>query len=148
MKKYIEVKEALIEEMVSKEACESQVERALTCDSWDELKVVIADNILWLRDNEVKLPDDYYKSSLGEFTIVNGVLHGQLKAWYSNGQPMVHEHYVNGVRHGESKWFYDNGQIGIEKHYENGLKHGECKNYYENGQLWVHSHYVNGEKIV
>ena len=143
MEKYIEFKKSLIEEMVSKGAYEFQVLRALACESWDELKVVIADNIEWIYNNKVNIPNDHYKSNLVEFTIVNRLLHGQLKAWYSNGQLKVQEHYKNGLRHGESKCFYENGQLWVHSHFVNGLLDGECKWVYENGQLWVHSHYEN-----
>ena len=145
MENFIEFKEALIKEAVSKNACEPEVKRVKECQTWNELKVVIIDNIVWLVDNEVKLPDEYYKSSLREFTVVNGVLHGEYKDYYDNGQLWEHSHYKNGVQHGECKLYHDNGQLRVYEHYENGELHGEYKEWYDNGQLKVEENFVSGQ---
>ena len=65
MENFIEFKEAFITQAMSKDACKDQVERAKECQTWEELKVVIANNVWWLVQNEVKLHDDHYKSNTG-----------------------------------------------------------------------------------
>ena len=147
MENFIEFKNSLIKDAVNKEACKSQVERAKECQTWDELKVVIADNIGWLRAKKVKIIDGHYKSSLREFTIVNGLLHGEYKERYLNGLLWINSHYENGVRHGEWKSWWRNGQPMVHCTYKDEELHGEYKRWYENGQLCIHEHYENGQKV-
>ena len=135
MENFQNVKEALIKKAIKKNACKDQLERAKACDSWEELQQVIIDNIWWLHERKVKVPDGSYKSSRYQFTIVNGKPHGEYNQWFKNGQLWEHSNYENGVLHGEYKEWYENGQLAVHSHYENGFLHGECKRWYSNGQL-------------
>jgi hypothetical protein len=71
-------------------------EKVKTCDSWEHLKEVIADNICWRIDEKIQLPDGHYKSSKYEFTIKKGKLHGNFKHWSDNAQLWVGSFYENG----------------------------------------------------
>jgi hypothetical protein len=170
MENFVEIKENIVKQAIKKHACESQVERAKGCESWEELEEVIVDNIGWCSNNDIELPDFHYKTSQREFTLVNGrlngeykeyyhdgqlyahctykegKLHGEYKEWWENGQLREHYIYKEGEHHGQFKsWDYD-GQLNVHCTYKDGEFHGEYKEWWSNGQLYEHSFYKEGEK--
>jgi hypothetical protein len=144
---FIELKERILSQAIANDVCLEELERAKVCESWEQLQEVIADNIWWCTDRNIELPDGYYKSSIREFTIVNGKVEGECKIWWDNGELREHYFYKDGKLEGEYKSWYDNGQLTTYCTFKNGKEHGECKSWHENGKLWVHCFY-NESKLV
>jgi hypothetical protein len=86
--------------------------------SWEELKVYIADNYLWL--SKYQLPNGYYKTSNIEFTVVNGKLDGEFKCFHKNGKLSSIQRYNNGVRDGFYEMFNDKGNRYFYELYKEG----------------------------
>jgi hypothetical protein len=147
MENFIEVKENIIKQAIEKNACESELERAKGCESWDELKVAIADNFWWCIDNDIELPDGHYKSSKCEFTIVNGKVSGEFKQWFDNSQLAFSYTYKEGFLHGEIKEWYEDGQLWEHSFYKDGKLEGEFKLWDEDDELQKHHIYKDGEII-
>jgi hypothetical protein len=145
MNSFEDIKENILTQAIEKDACKSQVERAKTCESWEQLQQVIADNIRWCIDNYIELPYGHYKSSRYDFTIVNGKVNGEFKDLRSNGQPCVHCTFKNGEKHGEYKQWHENGEPFIHCFYNDGKKDSEYKRWYSSGQPSVHSFYKDGK---
>jgi antitoxin component YwqK of YwqJK toxin-antitoxin module len=145
MENFAEVKENIIKQAIKKKACETQLERAKACESWDELKEVIADNILWC-NKHITIPDGHYKTSNIEFTIVNGKLEGEYKSWYDNSQLWQECFYKKGKLEGEYKSWHENGQPFGHSFYKDGECEGEFKKWYENGQLWEECFYKKNKR--
>jgi hypothetical protein len=147
MENFIEVKENIMIQAYTNDACEKEVKRAAICESWEQLQEVVADNIWWCIDNDIELPNSHYKSNIYEFTIINGKLDGEYKEWWENGQPYIHCTYKNGELEGEYKMFYENGQLGEHSFFKEGEEHGEYKSWWENGKLSNHFFYQDSEVI-
>jgi hypothetical protein len=120
MENFIKVKEKIVKQAIKKNACKRGVERAKNCESWEQLKVLIIDNFWWCIDNDIELPDGHYKSTIHEFTIVNGKLHGEYKLWYINSKLWVHCTYKEGKRDVEYKSWYENGKLEAHRFYKEG----------------------------
>jgi antitoxin component YwqK of YwqJK toxin-antitoxin module len=121
MENFTELKERILSQAIEKNACEKELERAKACETWDELKEVIIDNIWWCIEKYIELPDGHYKNSYREFTLVNGKLHGEFKRWFDNGQLNIHYTFKKGELHGEYKEWWSNGELHEHRVY----KHGE-----------------------
>lgn len=57
---------------------------------------------------------------------------------------LSYEHYKNGVLDGESKTFYPNGQVTEILNYKNGKLHGNIKHYTKKGTILDDVNYVEG----
>jgi antitoxin component YwqK of YwqJK toxin-antitoxin module len=145
MENFIQVKENIVKQAIEKKACEDQLERVKTCETWEELKEVIIDNFWWCLDKNIELLDDHYKNSEREFTIVNGKLHGEYKSWGSDGELFEHCTYKKGKRDGEFKKWYRNGQLWEQFFCKNNKFHGKYKKWWSNGELAEKKYYTNGE---
>lgn len=91
-----------------------------------------------------------YYSQEGD-TISIGNMQGKKRVgtwkYFHNGSDkiMMLENYENGILNGEKKTFYPNGQLTESSFYENGKLSGETKLFSETGVLLKHLNYRNGE---
>lgn len=65
----------------------------------------------------------------------NGILDGQQKTFYENGNTKEVFYYKNGLLQGDNSFWYDNGNKKAEYVYDNGKKHGTNRLWYKNGNL-------------
>ena len=75
----------------------------------------------------------------------NGVLEGEFKAYYPNGNLQGEVNYVNGEMNGEFKEYHENKKIRLSGSYKNSLQEGEWKSYLEDGTLESIINYKAGE---
>lgn len=80
---------------------------------------------------------DYYTSTNGIFYI---------KTYYDDGQLNCVYRRVNGLLDGNCKGYYKNGQLEFDENYFEGKLHSS-KKYYEDGQLKSEENYINGNLI-
>lgn len=81
-----------------------------------------------------------------EFYNTLGVLEGEKRVYYDNGQIAEKISYINGKRAGLSVWYSEEGMIIKEFNYVDDVLHGNSKYYDNQGQLLVEGHYKNGKK--
>jgi hypothetical protein len=124
MENFAEVKKRILNHNIEKRVNEDMIKQVKACDNWEQLKVVIADNINLFRLYNISIPDGYYKSNKYEFTLVNYQLHGEYKSWHVNGQPFIHCTYKDGELDGESKlWWWDDGKLSEYYIYKDGVRY-------------------------
>ena len=75
----------------------------------------------------------------------NGVLEGEFKAYYPNGNLQGEVNYVNGEMNGDFKEYHENKKIRLSGSYKNSLQEGEWKSYLEDGTLESIINYKDGE---
>lgn len=75
----------------------------------------------------------------------NGVLDGEFKAYYPNGNLQREVIYKNGEMNGEYKEYNENKSIRLFGNYKNNLQDGEWKSYLEDGTLESIVNYKDGE---
>ena len=75
----------------------------------------------------------------------NGVLEGEFKAYYPNGNLQGEVNYVNGEMNGNFKEYHENKKIRLSGSYKNSLQEGEWKSYLEDGTLESIVNYKDGE---
>lgn len=75
----------------------------------------------------------------------NGVLEGEFKAYYPNGNLQGEVNYVNGEMNGDFKEYHENKKIRLSGSYKNSLQEGEWKSYLEDGTLESIVNYKDGE---
>ena len=75
----------------------------------------------------------------------NGVLAGEFKAYYPNGNLQGEVTYKNGEMNGEFKEYHENKNIRLSGNYKNSLQEGEWKSYLEDGTLETIVNYKDGE---
>lgn len=75
----------------------------------------------------------------------NGVLDGEFKAYYPNGNLQGEVNYKNGEMNGEFKEYHENKNIRLSGNYKNSLQEGEWKSYLEDGTLETIVNYKDGE---
>lgn len=75
----------------------------------------------------------------------NGVLEGEFKAYYLNGNLQGEVNYINGEMNGEFKEYHENKKIRLSGSYKNSLQEGEWKSYLEDGTLESLINYKAGE---
>ena len=75
----------------------------------------------------------------------NGVLEGEFKAYYPNGNLQGEVNYVNGEMNGDFKEYHENKKIRLSGSYKNSLQEGEWKSYLEEGTLESIINYKDGE---
>lgn len=75
----------------------------------------------------------------------NGVLEGEYKAYYPNGNLQGEVNYVNGEMNGNFKEYHENKKIRLSGSYKNSLQEGEWKSYLEDGTLESIVNYKDGE---
>ena len=75
----------------------------------------------------------------------NGVLDGEFKAYYPNGNLQGEVIYKNGEMNGEYKEYNENKSIRLSGNYKNNLQDGEWKSYLEDGTLESIVNYKDGE---
>lgn len=75
----------------------------------------------------------------------NGVLDGEFKVYYPNGNLQGEVTYKNGEMNGEYKEYNENKNIRLSGNYKNNLQDGEWKSYLEDGTLETIINYKDGE---
>ena len=75
----------------------------------------------------------------------NGVLEGEFKAYYPNGNLQGEVNYVNGEMNGDFKEYHENKKIRVSGSYKNSLQEGEWRSYLEDGILESIINYKDGE---
>lgn len=92
----------------------------------------------------------YHKNSKILMTIETyneqGLLNGEKKVFYKDGQVAEVLHYVNGILDGDSKYYANNGTLVKSYVYVNDQLHGPSKHFDADGNLEVEGHYKNGKK--
>nr|WP_321221556.1 tetratricopeptide repeat protein [uncultured Psychroserpens sp.] len=88
----------------------------------------------------------YYDGTLENHTIYEkGEYNGLDEEYYKDGTIKLKENMLFGDRHGLSEKFYPNGNIKERTNYLNNEKHGEATYYDENGKLTLTEYYTNGD---
>ena len=75
-----------------------------------------------------------------------GVLHGEKKVFYKNGQLAESTIYNKGELQGEAFYYAENGTLVKSYIYENGILHGYSKHFDANGNLLIEGAYKKGKK--
>lgn len=75
---------------------------------------------------------------------VGGVLHGNYKTMYSNGDIYETAEYSNGKLHGVYRRWYESGTLETERNYCNGTLHGKYTEYNIEGKLFRECNYIDG----
>lgn len=75
----------------------------------------------------------------------NGVLEGEFKAYYPNGNLQGEVNYVNGEMNGDFKEYHENKKIRLSGSYKNSFQEGEWRSYLEDGTLESIINYKAGE---
>ena len=83
------------------------------------------------------------KTKLSEETYKNGLLTGDYKIYYLNGNLTEWSIYKNGLLNGPSKRFTEEGKLVEEINYTNGKLNGEVKYFNNNGELILKGQYIN-----
>lgn len=81
---------------------------------------------------------------VSEFTVVDGVIEGELRKYYDDGSIHVIENYKSGKLHGKRTTYFSYGVIDSMKNYSYGKLHGEQKSYDLKGNVTHTTSYVNG----
>lgn len=97
-------------------------------------------------DNGKKTEYYYGEVVKAEYTLLNGELNGQLKAYHYNGKLKKTGAYNNGVENGLFKEYDEEGKIVAVYTMKNGQFNGNVKRYHSNGILKESSNYINGKK--
>jgi antitoxin component YwqK of YwqJK toxin-antitoxin module len=139
-----EIKEKIIKHAKEKHIL-YKIKEVESCNTWNELKVSIANNYWWCINENTDIPNGYYKSNKYEFTLVNSQLHGEYKSWHDNGQLWQECFYKEGKKNGEYKQWHPNGQLFGHWFYKNDKFNGKYKQWWENGQLWEECIYKDGK---
>jgi len=79
---------------------------------------------------------------LREVQYVNGIRNGYSKM-ISNNVVLTIENFKNGLIDGESKWYYENGQKKSEGFYKEGKQEGITKSWHPNGQIKYEVNVIN-----
>ena len=72
----------------------------------------------------------------------NGMYHGSLKIYFSNGKVQKDYNYYEGNLNMKASDYYANGNLEKEANYTYGDLHGEYKKYYTNGKISEKSHFI------
>lgn len=78
-----------------------------------------------------------------EYSMKNGVLHGQYTLYYTNGRKEITVNYIDGLANGLYAAFYYKGTKKEETQYKNGKKEGASFLYDEFGNIHKEMFYVN-----
>ena len=91
----------------------------------------------------------FSKSFTEEFTLKDGILHGERKQWYNkSGKLSESENYVNGKKHGRCIYYWWKGDgVLKEVNYVNGSTIGKFTLYHPNGQVYF-STTLEGQKNI
>lgn len=73
-----------------------------------------------------------------------GLLHGPLKVFFSEGRTQHITYYKAGVPHGKIISYYENGELLAEGNYVEGKLEGDYARYYETGEREALFRYANG----
>ena len=79
-----------------------------------------------------------------EIIVKDGLKHGTLKEWFSNGQKMTTSTWNNGELHGSTRNWYENAQLKSKGKYLFGKKYEAWFNFFENGQIDKEVNYSDG----
>ncbi len=93
------------------------------------------------------IKDDIHNTILEKARYENGLLHGDVIGYYSNGNVKQIRPYVNGQKHGLHIGWYANGNIRFHYSFENGLGMDNHKEWYENGAPMMDLNYKNGKQF-
>jgi len=114
--------------------------------SWDpKLKkvdgVFFYDGEAYTGELNNKLSDSNIKASA---IILDGLLHGTLSEFYSNGQVRTEKIFTDGYENGSQKGWHSTGELSYDYTALRGVRDGLYQEYYPNGQLQVEAFYKNG----
>ena len=109
---------------------------------------ILVDNAKFKEGERDGLTEQFY-SDTGKLRVSgnykNGVLDGEFKAYYPNGNLQGEVTYKNGEMNGEFKEYHENKNIRLSGSYKNSLQEGEWKSYLEDGTLETIVNYKDGE---
>ena len=72
------------------------------------------------------------------WTYKNGKLNGRSCSWYKSGKVLGVFNYHEGALEGLGQMWYENGKLLREETYNHGRFHGLRRKWYENGNLCIH----------
>ncbi len=90
--------------------------------------------------------NDYTGAKVKEELYVNGLLHGIVKEWYTNGKLSTIGKYNFGKKDSLFVNYNEDGNIYKETNYRNDTLHGMERVWELNGMIYHQSYYVNGIK--
>ena len=87
-----------------------------------------------------------YEQKIIEYTLIDGYIQQQL-GWDFDGNTVRHFEYQNGVPHGKLISYFTNGQKYYEVDYIDGKAHGMEYGWYRDGSKRLEVRYVNGHTM-
>lgn len=87
------------------------------------------------------------KQLLEECVYKNGIFHGHMLSYHSNGKMSSIGNYVEGRPEGHIKSWHENGQLHKNKFYKDGFLEGEVEVWYADGNPCEKSTYAGGKRI-
>jgi hypothetical protein len=81
-----------------------------------------------------------------ETPIVDGEVHGVVKAWFANGARMYERRFRRGRESGLHEGWYADGRAHFRYEYANGVLEGEALEWYPNGAMYREFHYRAGHE--
>lgn len=92
---------------------------------------------------------EYYPNGnlCSQYFYKSGKLEGERKVWHNNGNLCSREFYKDGKLEGEVCQWYDDGRLANKKYYKNGKLNGVSKQWFDNRHLWCHNFHQNGEFV-
>jgi len=115
-------------------------------DDWNGAVEVNIEYVDGLKHGEEKA---YYKSgalrSVGHWS--NGLIDGITEVYFEDGSLMIRMNFVDGMREGKAVVYYQSGQLAVESYFKNDLLEGESKVWYESGELYGEEEFAKGLKF-
>ncbi|MDN3492477.1 toxin-antitoxin system YwqK family antitoxin [Winogradskyella bathintestinalis] len=92
----------------------------------------------------------YHKNSKEKMIVENynkqGLLEGERKVYFKNGELAEIAHYKNGKLHGASKWFSENGTLLRQATHKDDHLEGKNTNYDAKGNITSEGNYIKSQK--
>lgn len=129
-------------------SCSSDLEinshELISCDSLKEI------NGVWILDDKpysgyCERVDELGCLSSSEFN--NGLIHGEMKFYFSNGQLNESVEWIKGKAKGQVKYYYENGIIKEEGIVDDNIKIGEWKQYFPSGSVKEIQNWKNNQIV-
>ena len=106
-------------------------------DKWQSTSVPHGPSVLFFDNGKIK--------SLGSFD--RGLLNGDIKLFYSTGQPECDAHYRQDQLDGLMTRYYENGEIKFKGKFIAGVPEGDHVSYYDSGEQQKLTSYNANNKI-
>jgi len=115
-------------------------------DDWDGAVEFNIEYVDGLKHGEEKA---YYQSgalrSIGNWS--NGLIDGVTEVYFEDGSLMIRMNFIDGMREGKAVRYYQSGQLAVESYFKNDFLEGKSKVWYESGELLEEAEFIKGLKF-